>query len=181
MNPMSHLRHIHILSFRGRILSLFCVFRFSSFYTFSSWQRSKIAPFPKLVRRFIEYGSNRLSMNWSEEQRKLIEKYKSLDDIPVEERQYKCHTCHYVVEESPCPSCGEMNLEIMCPLDHCHCSHTIVERIEYCPICGQPICPECGSHDVSQVSRVTGYLADVSGWNAGKKQELKDRAHYTVA
>ena len=43
------------------------------------------------------------------------------------------------------------------------------------------ICPECGSHDVSQVSRVTGYLADVAGWNQGKQQELKDRARYNVA
>ena len=42
-------------------------------------------------------------------------------------------------------------------------------------------CPECGSHDVVQISRVTGYLQEVSGWNAGKQQELKDRARYTVA
>jgi anaerobic ribonucleoside-triphosphate reductase len=34
---------------------------------------------------------------------------------------------------------------------------------------------------VSQVSRVTGYLADVAGWNQGKQQELKDRSRYTVA
>jgi anaerobic ribonucleoside-triphosphate reductase len=32
-----------------------------------------------------------------------------------------------------------------------------------------------------QVSRVTGYLQDVSGWNAGKRQELKDRMRYSVA
>jgi len=28
---------------------------------------------------------------------------------------------------------------------------------------------------------VTGYLQEVSGWNAGKQQELKDRKRYTVA
>ena len=38
-----------------------------------------------------------------------------------------------------------------------------------------------GSHDVVQISRVTGYLQDVSGWNAGKQQELKDRVRYSVA
>jgi anaerobic ribonucleoside-triphosphate reductase len=34
---------------------------------------------------------------------------------------------------------------------------------------------------VVQISRVTGYLQEVSGWNAGKQQELKDRARYTIA
>ncbi|MBP8676317.1 MAG: oxidoreductase, partial [Methanoculleus sp.] len=38
----------------------------------------------------------------------------------------------------------------------------------------------CGSHDVMQISRVTGYLQDVAGWNAGKQQELKDRVRYSV-
>jgi anaerobic ribonucleoside-triphosphate reductase len=31
-----------------------------------------------------------------------------------------------------------------------------------------------------QISRVTGYLQDVAGWNAGKQQELKDRVRYSV-
>ncbi|MEA2035576.1 MAG: anaerobic ribonucleoside-triphosphate reductase [Euryarchaeota archaeon] len=119
-------------------------------------------------------------MNWTGEQLKLAEKYNSPDEIPVEERRYKCHTCHMIVDETPCPNCGETLLEIMCPLDHCHCSHHITEKIEYCPLCGQGVCPECGTHDVSQVSRVTGYLADVAGWNQGKQQELKDRARYSV-
>jgi len=119
-------------------------------------------------------------MNWTSEQLKLAKQYVSLDDLPVEGRRYKCHTCHKIVDEIPCPSCGESLLETMCPLDHCHCSHHIVERIEYCPLCGQPVCPECGTHDVSQVSRVTGYLADVAGWNQGKQQELKDRTRYAV-
>jgi RNA polymerase subunit RPABC4/transcription elongation factor Spt4 len=119
-------------------------------------------------------------MNWSAEQLKLTEKYSSLEDIPVEERRYKCHTCHFVVDETPCPHCGETSLEIMCPLDHCDCHHSIVESIEYCPLCGHAVCPECGSHDVMQISRVTGYLQDVAGWNAGKQQELKDRTRYSV-
>lgn len=119
-------------------------------------------------------------MNWTEEQLKTAKKYKTVEEIPESERRYKCYSCLHVVDSSPCPVCGETHLEIMCPLDHCHCSHAIVEKIEYCPLCGKPVCPSCGSHDVSQVSRVTGYLADVGGWNAGKQQELKDRARYSV-
>jgi len=37
------------------------------------------------------------------------------------------------------------------------------------------MCPECGSHDVDGVTRITGYLNAVSGFNAAKAQELKDR------
>lgn len=120
-------------------------------------------------------------MEWSAEQRKLAERYRKLEDIPVAERRYKCYTCHLIVPETPCPKCGEEHLQIMCPLDHCQCSHEIMSGIEYCPLCGAPVCPLCGSHDVVQISRVTGYLQDVSGWNAGKQQELKDRVRYTVA
>jgi RNA polymerase subunit RPABC4/transcription elongation factor Spt4 len=119
-------------------------------------------------------------MEWSAEHRKLAERFRKLSDIPVSERRYKCHTCHLIVPESPCPKCGESHLEIMCPLDHCDCSHEIISGIEYCPLCGSAVCPTCGSHDVVQISRVTGYLQDVSGWNAGKQQELKDRVRYTV-
>lgn len=41
-------------------------------------------------------------------------------------------------------------------------------------------CPNCGSDDVEQLSRVTGYIQAVSGWNEAKKQELKDRKRYGV-
>ena len=119
-------------------------------------------------------------MDWTPEQQALARKYRRLDEIPVEERRYKCHTCHLIVDASTCPNCGEAHLQILCPLDHCHCAHEIVTGIEYCPLCGAAVCPECGSHDVVQISRVTGYLQDVSGWNAGKQQELKDRVRYTV-
>lgn len=37
-------------------------------------------------------------------------------------------------------------------------------------------CSRCGSSDVDIISRITGYMSAVSGWNAAKKQELKDRA-----
>ena len=108
-------------------------------------------------------------MNWTEER---------IKEAKAKKQRYKCHTCHHIVDESPCPCCGEENVVDMCPLDHCHCTHNIIETIAYCPLCGAAICPESGCHEVSQVSRVTGYLADVAGWNAGKQQELKDRARY---
>jgi ribonucleoside-triphosphate reductase len=36
-------------------------------------------------------------------------------------------------------------------------------------------CPMCGSKKVDHITRVTGYFSKVSGWNKGKKAELKDR------
>ncbi len=98
--------------------------------------------------------------------------------------KYKCHTCLLVIDESAidgtkCPICHE-ECRPMCPVDHCDCPHDIIETIAYCPECGAAMCPECGCHDVTQISRVTGYLQEVSGWNAGKAQELKDRTRYNL-
>jgi anaerobic ribonucleoside-triphosphate reductase len=39
-------------------------------------------------------------------------------------------------------------------------------------------CPACDSTDVEHISRITGYLQAVSGWNGAKRQELKDRKRY---
>jgi ribonucleoside-triphosphate reductase len=39
-------------------------------------------------------------------------------------------------------------------------------------------CPVCNSHELDHISRITGYLQAVSGWNTAKKQELKDRKKY---
>jgi anaerobic ribonucleoside-triphosphate reductase len=41
-------------------------------------------------------------------------------------------------------------------------------------------CPNCKSENVEHLSRVTGYIQAVGGWNEGKKQELKDRKRYGV-
>ena len=41
-------------------------------------------------------------------------------------------------------------------------------------------CPKCNSTNVHVWSRITGYYQNVSGWNAGKLQELKDRRRYGV-
>ncbi len=43
----------------------------------------------------------------------------------------------------------------------------------------QDVCENCGSANVEQLSRVTGYIQSVSGWNAAKKQELEDRMRYS--
>ncbi len=42
------------------------------------------------------------------------------------------------------------------------------------------LCPSCGSDDVRWWSRITGYYSDVSAWNEGKRQELKDRYRIVV-
>ncbi len=52
--------------------------------------------------------------------------------------------------------------------------------VAYCERCGHAMCPTCGNHNVLQISRITGYMSDVSGWNAAKRQELKDRKRYTL-
>jgi hypothetical protein len=112
------------------------------------------------------------------------------DKIPLKYRRFKCFTCKVIWDfkdlvDGKCPKCGEelskFESAVMCPLDHCNCIHTHpMSGIEYCPVCNDPICPECGTHDVIQISRVTGYLSDVGGWHAGKQQELKDRTRYNM-
>jgi len=51
---------------------------------------------------------------------------------------------------------------------------------ELCPVCDNAMCPTCGSHCVDQLSRITGYMQAVSGWNAAKKQEYADRVRHKV-
>jgi len=106
-----------------------------------------------------------------------------LNEKPVKKWKYKCHTCKTVINEKPCPNCGETVLEPMCELDHIHCSHDISSGVKYCEKCGQPVCPVegCNSHDVFQLSRVTGYYANVKSFNESKKQELKDRVRGDLA
>ena len=58
------------------------------------------------------------------------------------------------------------------------CNKEMVSGTEECPVCGHPMCPDCMNHNVDIISRVTGYLSTVSGWNASKKQEFKDRQRY---
>lgn len=104
------------------------------------------------------------------------------DGIP----RSKCMLCSIIIKDSDlepdqkCPECGTVTIK-MCPRDHCHCGHDITETMAYCPLCGKSCCPVCGSEDVVVLSRVTGYLQEVGGWNAGKQQELKDRTRVDVS
>jgi anaerobic ribonucleoside-triphosphate reductase len=58
--------------------------------------------------------------------------------------------------------------------------YTIVAGTDICSVCGHIVCPICQRHTVTQISRVTGYMSDVSGWNNGKKQEFLDRKRYSI-
>lgn len=75
---------------------------------------------------------------------------------------------------------------LKCPLaiwviyNHRACGKSLVPGIVDCEICGSPICPHCSNHGASQISRVTGYMGDVAGFNAGKREELKDRTRYNT-
>jgi hypothetical protein len=60
------------------------------------------------------------------------------------------------------------------------CHREMVPNTKECPLCGHPICPDCGNHVVDVISRVTGYLSTVSGWNEAKQQEFNDRTRYDV-
>lgn len=113
--------------------------------------------------------------------------------LGLSEQRYKCQICYHILKdedliEGNCPECMQ-KVEKMCDVDHCNCHHEMSEILAYCPKCGEACCPEivtdddgnqhiCGCHDVMQLSRITGYLQEVGGWNKAKAQELKDRTHY---
>jgi rRNA maturation protein Nop10 len=80
----------------------------------------------------------------------------------VEKISYRCYTCYsmfYIGEEKVCPKCGEKHIEKMCKDDpgECTCAHEVHESIKICDTCNKPMCPECGSHSVVAISRVTGF------------------------
>lgn len=56
----------------------------------------------------------------------------------------------------------------------------------HCNNCGKVVgglhsnCPSCSSSNIEQYSRITGYYQKVSGWNEGKKQELRDRYKLSI-
>ena len=41
-------------------------------------------------------------------------------------------------------------------------------------------CPGCDSNNIDHISRITGYLQAVSGWNSAKRQELRDRKRTSI-
>lgn len=58
--------------------------------------------------------------------------------------------------------------------------HKTNSTITTCCVCGKGMCPVCGNHKITQLSRITGYVQAVEGFNEGKKQELKDRKRYDL-
>lgn len=80
---------------------------------------------------------------------------------------------------------ADINLNVLkCPV-HLYaqanglCKRTI-GGTKNCPICGNYMCPGCMNHASDVMSRVTGYLQVVSGWNVAKKQEFEDRKRYKL-
>jgi hypothetical protein len=82
----------------------------------------------------------------------------------------------YITPENPleCP----INQWVV--FNHKKCPRQMVPNTMKCPLCGMPCCPDCYIHTVDQLSRVTGYLQAVSGWNNAKKQEFEDRHRYDL-
>lgn len=95
-------------------------------------------------------------------------------------RCFSCFTMGWQGDE--CPECGEkLHIKSQCINDHpCTCIDDVKERLAYCPLCGEAMCPACGSHDVAQLTRITGYINDVAGFNNGKRQEVKDRVRNNI-
>ncbi len=97
---------------------------------------------------------------------------------------FKCHNCKLILKDTDlvdgvCPECKQV-VVAMCSKDTGSCNHGVVDGIKVCEECGEFVCPECNAHDVSPISRVTGYYSPVEAWAAGKQQELKDRTRYEV-
>ena len=133
--------------------------------------------------------------------------YDMLRSLPENETMHKCQHCNFVFDISQggqlniltilrdrsyayCPRCMMRDPTLMCKVD----AYSVVLKIQgkncrqgeviagtdLCPICDRPMCPECYNHSVVSLSRVTGYVQDISGWNSAKRQELKDRQRYAI-
>lgn len=141
----------------------------------------------------------------SAEEREQI--HQILRKLPDNESIFKCHRCKVIFDIFAgglpvfmalsgkdgiiCPECKSDSTELMCKVDaysiylklsgKVRCREgVVINGTDICPICQDPICPECYNHSVVSLSRVTGYLQDISGWNAAKKQELEDRKRYVM-
>lgn len=128
-----------------------------------------------------------------------------LRDLPDNESLFKCHRCksifdiysggmHVLMALSGkdgviCPECKSDSTDLICKVDaysiylklsgkeKCR-EGIVINGTDICPICKTSMCPTCHNHSVVSLSRVTGYIQDVSGWNEAKKQELLDRKRY---
>lgn len=118
------------------------------------------------------------------------------DDDAQEYRMSKAHECQKYLtneddglidsihqEDTQKPFEGNINI-ISCSINayaqkNPACK-SVVAGIATCPECGNGMCPVCHRHNITQLSRVTGYVGAVSGWNNAKKQELNDRKRYNI-
>lgn len=135
------------------------------------------------------------------------ETYEMLKALPENESLFKCQTCKHIFDiyseglpvfmtlipkdDIRCPNCGTERVELMCKVDgysvflklsgkkKCR-DGVIINGTDVCPVCKMPMCPECWNHSCVSLSRVTGYIQDISGWNEAKKQELLDRRRYEM-
>ncbi len=94
---------------------------------------------------------------------------------------HRCEHCKLDFEGifEVCPECGG-NLKKLCSNDTGSCNHGVVDGAVKCELCGEWMCPICGSHDVEVLSRTTGYYGPLSSFGSGKKQEFEDRTRYEV-
>lgn len=73
---------------------------------------------------------------------------------------------------------------LSCPVHQYAKVHGLCKRTtggtKKCQICGHYVCPGCLNHAADRMSRVTGYIQLVSGWNSAKTQEFEDRTRYTL-
>lgn len=135
------------------------------------------------------------------------EKYNFLRSLPENRTLHKCGKCHYVFDISHggqlniltilrtrsyvyCPNCLERDSELICKVDaysiflklkgkKCRTGE-IIAGADICPVCNRSLCPQCMNHNVIALSRVTGYMSDIGGWNHAKRQELLDRQRYVI-
>jgi anaerobic ribonucleoside-triphosphate reductase len=140
----------------------------------------------------------------SAEEREQI--HRMLRYLPENDSLFKCHKCKTIFDIYSggmpvlmalsnkngilCPECKSESTELTCKVDaysiylklsgfNCR-KGELISGTDICPSCNRPICPECCNHQVVSLSRVTGYMSDISGWNNAKRQELKDRKRYTI-
>lgn len=129
-----------------------------------------------------------------------------LVNLPENISIYKCNRCRYIFRPRPptdmemiivgsthetCPLCEMDSIDLLCKVDlystylkvndivDCR-KATIISKTDLCPVCNRPMCPICYNHSCVSLSRVTGYIQAIEGWNEAKKQELLDRKRYLI-
>jgi hypothetical protein len=105
---------------------------------------------------------------------------KELLDLSRKQLIEECLKYNKTLEEVPDIAPLECPVHIWVVEHKQKCSRDTVPNTMLCPVCNNPCCPDCMNHKVEQISRVTGYLSNVEGWNAAKKQEFADRQHHNI-